>query len=115
MSGVWKPQDNAHFTTHDEDAPLPHIGGYRTDWEGLHHLMARQAVGELDASRIHTQTIFIRQSDLLDTAHVVAFRDEIWALRQATEAGLVRWVGLNEVLSIWEEEYDSQPNLLSYL
>ena len=46
---------------------------------------------------------------------MVAFRDEIWALRQATEAGLVRWVGLNEVLSIWEEEYDSQPNLLSYL
>jgi hypothetical protein len=114
VSGVWKPQDDAHFTIHDEDAPLPHIGGYKADWEGLHHLMVRQAAGELDASKIHTQTIFIRQCDLLDTAHVLAFRDEIRALRRATEAGLVRWVGLAEVLGIWEEGYGSQPNLLSY-
>jgi hypothetical protein len=114
LSGVWKPQDNAHFATHDEDAPLPHIGGYKTDWDGLHNLMARQSRGELDSSKIHTQTIFVRQGDLLNRAHVTAFRDEILALRQATEAGLVRWVGLNEVLRVWEEEYDSQPNLLPY-
>jgi len=115
ISGIWKPKDDADFTTHDDEAPVPHIGGYRTDWEGLRHLMARQAAGELDASSIYTQTIFIRQVDLLNSAHVLAFRDEIQALRPATEAGLVRWAGLNEVLGIWEEEYDSQPSLLPYV
>ena len=54
ISGIWKPQDNAHFTTHDEGAPLPHIGGYKDGWDGLRALLQPQEEGGLDASRIYT-------------------------------------------------------------
>lgn len=114
ISGIWKPQDNAHFATHDEAAPLPHIGGYRTGWDGLRDLVDRQRRGELDAAQIYTQTVFIRQGDLLNAAHTQAFRDEIRSFSEDTEAGLIRWVGLNEVLRIWESEYDCRPNVFCY-
>jgi len=114
ISGIWKPQDNAHFTTHDEGAPLPHIGGYKDGWDGLRNLLQHQEEGGLDASRIYTQSIFVRQADLLDPAFVLAFKDEIRSFSEKTEAGLLRWVGLNEVLDIWETEYDCRPNLFRY-
>jgi hypothetical protein len=56
----------------------------------------------------------VRQADLLDPAFMLAFKDEIRSFNEKTEAGLLRWVGLNEVLDIWGTEYDCRPNLFQY-
>ena len=114
ISGIWKPQDNAHFTTHSDGAPLPHVGGYMRGWDGLRDLLEHQRNGDLEPSSVHTQTIFVRQDDLVNPVFTEEFRAEIQSLSDETQDGRIRWVGLNEVLHIWETEYDCQPNLFAY-
>ena len=114
LSGIWKPQDNAHFTTHEDEAPLPHIGGYRPGRDGLRNLLEHQRRGELDASQLYTQTIFVRQGDLLNGSTLLGFRQELRSLADETKSGQIRWVGLNEVLRIWEAQYGCRPNLFPY-
>lgn len=114
ISGIWRPQDNEHFTTHSDDAPVPHIGGYMRGWYGLRDLIEHQENGDLDPALIYTQTIFARQGDLVKPAFAEEFKDEIQSFSQETADGRIRWVGLNEVLEIWETEYDCRPNLFAY-
>ena len=114
-SGIWKPRDNEHFLEHDAAAPLPHIGGYHSNWEGFRNLLARQQAGELDSTRIHTQTIMVPQCQLMSPGYIADFREEIRGLLGSTQAGLIQWVGLGEVIGIWEDTYGSQPNLLPYV
>jgi hypothetical protein len=114
ISGIWKPQDNAHFTTHSEDAPIPHIGGYMRGWDGLRDLLEHQRKGDLDPLSVYTQTVFARQSDLVKPAFVEEFRTQIHSFSDETADGRIRWVGLNEVLDIWETKYDCRPNLFAY-
>ncbi|MBN1856985.1 MAG: hypothetical protein JW846_08545 [Dehalococcoidia bacterium] len=114
ISGIWKPMDNTHFLEHDDDAPLPHIGGYRSNWDGLANLLEHQRNGDLEAARIYTQTIFVRQADMLRPQFLQEFKTEIQSLQNETSQGLIRWVGLNELLAIWEDEYAGNPNMYAY-
>lgn len=115
VSGIWKPKDNENFLVHDENAPLPHVGGYARGWAGLEDLLARQANGELSEGRIYTQTIFVAQNMMLDSQFVENFRRRIEELSEYTNSGRIRWVGLAEVVEIWRTEYGARPNLYSYL
>ena len=114
VSGIWKPMDNEHFLTHSEHAPLPHIGGYMRGWDGLRDLLDHQAAGDLDPSMLYTQTIFVPQRELARPEYLDQFRAELSSITSEIAEGRVRWVGLNEVLRIWEEEYDCVPNQFSY-
>ncbi len=114
ISGIWKPKDNVSFLQHDDEAPLPHIGGYQSNWDGLANLLQHQRDGELDATKIFTQTIFVRQADLLKPQFRQEFRVKIQSLQQETEQGLIRWVGLNELMDTWKVEYGSEPNTFAY-
>jgi len=115
ISGIWKPQDNSHFLVHDDNAPLPHIGGYWSNWGGLNILLQKQQNGELQEGAIYTQTIFAGQADMIDPQYILQFRDAIQSLAPYTQAGLIRWVGLAEVCDIWVNQYNSEPNVLPYL
>ncbi len=114
VSGVWKPKDDGHFLEHDENAPLPHIGGYAGGWEGLYDLLQKQQDGELEEGKIYTKTIFAPQSRMLNPEYIEGFRAEVQNLETYTQAGLIRWVGLAEVIDIWINEYNSEPNMLPY-
>jgi len=109
ISGVWKPKDNEHFSEHDTAAPLPHVGGYGRDCD---RLIQKQQNGELEADRIHTCTMFVGQNWLSMPGFTPQFAQQIQAL---DAAGDIRWVGLAEVIEIWQTEYDSEPNILRYL
>ncbi|MBU1634629.1 carboxypeptidase regulatory-like domain-containing protein [bacterium] len=115
ISGIWKPQDNEHFLTHDENAPLPEVGGYRNNWQGLNKLLQKQQNGELEEGKIYTQTIFAGQNSMLNPQFIQDFQQQIQALSEYTRAGLIQWVGLAEVIDIWESQYNSEPNLLPFL
>jgi hypothetical protein len=108
-AGVWKPKDNEHFMEHDAGAPLPHVGGYGRDCE---RLVQKQQDGELEEGKIHTCTIFVGQNKLLQPGFIPGFAQRIQAL---DAAGDIRWVGLAEVIGIWQTEYDSEPNIVPYL
>ena len=114
-SGVWKPKDNYNYLLHDEYAPLPEIGRYNGTWQGLWDLIEKQENGELVYGRIYTATIFLEQSMMLDPAFIDTFRNRIQSLASYTNSGRIVWVGLSQAKEIWETEYNSRPNLYSYL
>jgi hypothetical protein len=115
ISGIWKPRDNGHFLVHDDDAPLPHVGGYRSNWAGLYDLLQKQGDGELEADKMYTQTIFAPQNSTLNPQYIQIFRQQIQNLSEYTDSGLVHWVGLAEAVGIWEAEFDSRPTIYSWL
>src|SRR3989344_106744 len=113
-SGIWRPKDNENFLVNDNSA-LPHIGGYNpTNWQGLNDLVEKQKNGELEEGKIYTQTIFAGQNNMLQSSYIEDFRQQIQSLSEYTDAGLIKWVGLKEVISIWKSEYDSEPNTYIY-
>ena len=42
-SGIWRPEDNDNFMTHDDNAPLPHVGKYGNEWTDLDALIEKTA------------------------------------------------------------------------
>jgi len=118
VSGIWKPKDNENFLVHDENAPLPLVGGYKNKpetWLGLNDLLEKQQNGELEDGRIYTATVLAFQDNMLHPAFIQEFQQQIQGLSEYTDGGLIKWVGLAEVIDIWETEHDSEPNLYSYL
>jgi hypothetical protein len=112
VSGIWKPKSRYYYLAHDDDAPKPAIGRYTGTWEGLDKLLQLQQDGELDPDEIHTCSIFISQGDLTAQGFIAEFEEDL--LERKNGPGNIEWVGLDEVLGIWRDEYDSQPNRLLY-
>jgi len=81
---------------------------------GLRDLLAHQRNGDLDPTCVYTQTIIAGQGDLARPGFAKEFRLEIQSFADETADGRIRWAGLNEVLNIWEAEYDCRPNLFAY-
>ncbi len=104
VSGIWNPKDAEHFT--EDGGNLPDVGGYYTTWEGLDALLAK----DLDPGKIYTQAIFAGQRTLTDES-IEAFRAQIE--KRKSDKRIV-WVGLTELISIWESEYHSESNILKY-
>ncbi len=113
ISGMWRPAGNADFLTHDDDAPLPVIGHYKTSWDGVEKLLALQEAGELDPTKMYTATVMLGQHRMNDDS-IAEYQNEIEALFDLTQDGRVVWVGLTEALEIWETEYNASPTLLQY-
>jgi len=114
VSGVWKPKDNENFLIHDGNAPLPNVGGYKSNWQGLNDLLQKQQNGELEEGKIYTQTIFAGQLDMLRQNFIEDFRQQIRNSAEYEDAGLIKWVGLKEAVDIWKSEYNSEPNIYAY-
>ncbi|MCK4342304.1 MAG: hypothetical protein KAY37_11345 [Phycisphaerae bacterium] len=111
ISGVWKPKDRYNFLIHDEAAPLPYIGGYGRGWDKLHDLLQMQQSGELEEGRIYTCTVFAPQNRIVTPGYTPQFAQQIQA---HDAAGDIQWVGLAEVINIWQTQYNSQPNILRW-
>ncbi|MCP4641408.1 MAG: hypothetical protein GY851_13285 [bacterium] len=111
-SGIWKPQDNEHFMTHDNGAPLPHIGKYGNTWAHLDELIDKQMTGQLDPYAMYTATVFATQASLKGPNFVENFRT---ALQQRDGDGYLIWVGLSEALDEWEDEFSYAWNIETYV
>lgn len=110
-SGVWRPASAENFTQHSDDAPLPNVGGYVSDWDGLDALLAAQAAGELTAGEIYTVSIMAGQDELTEAGYIEEFRDHIRDLRDETEDGRIVWMTVPDVLDVWVTSYESEPNV----
>lgn len=110
-SGIWNPKNNAHFLTHDDSAPIPVIGGFTSDWEGLETLLALQDDGVLDPNVMHTAAIMVDQDELLTESEREDIRERIQSLADETAEGRIIWMGLEDVLETWESEYNSVPSI----
>lgn len=112
-SGIWRPASAADFFTNDPNS-IPNIGNYSSDWEGLSKLIELNENGELDPNKIYTITIMNDQKNFIEEGYIEDFRTEIEKFQAYAEDGTLAWVTLSQMLEIWEEDYNSEPNLLHY-
>jgi len=104
VSGIWRPKSAESYT--EDGGNLPAVGGYYTDWEGLDLLLSK----DLDPNKIYTQGIFMGQRNLSE-ASISEFRSQIEKYKSDER---IVWVGLSELIAIWEAEYGSESNILKY-
>ncbi len=112
-SGIWRPASADDFFTDDPDS-IPNIGNYSSDWEGLEKLIEMNENGELDPTKMYTITIMNDQKNYVEDGYIEAFRSEIERFQPYAEDGTIAWVTLSQMLEIWEEDYNSEPNILHY-
>ncbi|MBN1754954.1 T9SS type A sorting domain-containing protein [bacterium] len=110
VSGIWKPAERYDFFTHNDAAPLPHIGGYRSTWTGVRDLLNKSISGLLESGKIYTATVFIAQQ-ALSTEYTNTFKETLNDLQEFSQTGWLQFRTLGEMLDIWRDEYDSIPNL----
>ncbi len=113
ISGVWIPESAEAHDVHDSDGRLPNVGGYTPDWDGLQELIDMHEDGELDSTKIYTFSKTLAQ-DWLDEAFVEEVRDEIRAVQGAVDDGVLAWATIQEIVEVWESEYESEGNVLKY-
>ncbi len=110
FSGIWKPKSKTEFTVHDSNGPLTCVGIYNGDVNGLLDLLVRQENGELSNGKIYSVTIFQTQNSL----NKESFRSTIRSFSKYVSAGKMKWVGIKELVGIWQNQYYSEPNKYLY-
>lgn len=112
-SGIWKPKDATDFLTNDDSAPLPVIGHWQTDWDGLDQLLEKQTNGELEAGKIYTISIDAHQKKMSEE-FIQEFADSLDQYQSYVDEGQLQWRTLTDVYNIWVDQYDSVANQLPY-
>jgi len=112
-SGVWRPKSKEEFLV-DKKGNLPNVGKYDTGWEGLQELLEKQKNGELNVDQIYTVSVPGKQQEIVIEGYKEEFQEYIQAFKQETEEGRIIWIELSEVIDVWKEEYNSEPNIYKY-
>ncbi len=110
VSGVWKPAGTEQYLTHSETAPLPDIGSYTSSWDGLDDLLSKQAAGTLEPG-IYTITIMMNQDEMWDPSIISETVAQIQAHQSAVDTGSMTWATFEDIITIWQDEFDSQPTI----
>lgn len=113
ISGVWRPESAATFDVHSATAPLPNVGGYSSDWDGLDELLALRAAGELNPDALFTVTIMTTQDEFTEE-FINEFETKLETYTNETAAGYLRWMAIQDVAALWSEEYNEQPTMLRW-
>lgn len=111
VSGMWRPASNEQYLTSADTAPLPNIGGYTGTWDGVADLLAKQAAGELEAGHMYTATVMVDQDEMLDDATITDTVNQIQQYQAEVENGQLQWINLADAISIWMDQYNSEPTI----
>jgi len=124
--GVWVPSNftKKDFHTHDEseEGHMIYIGSgpnqFMNDWgEGdCHFTNSASFVSTLtdyvEEGKIYTYTVFVPQKIIFDEPEkLMTLLDEFIELQ---EQGYVEFAHFTEVAEIWEEDFNSEPNIFTY-
>ncbi|MCD6116336.1 hypothetical protein J7K93_04930, partial [bacterium] len=108
-AGVWRPKDAEHFYENDDSAPIPCIGKYTNDIEGIYDLISRAETGSTEPNRMLTAAIFIAQGQVSEMTQTIA--SELEQLKKYETAGKLIFASLSEVSATWIEKYDGKGYL----
>ncbi|MHB8779612.1 MAG: hypothetical protein ACYC6R_17915 [Anaerolineales bacterium] len=108
-AGVWRPKDANHFYENDDAAPIPCIGKYTKDIEGIYDLIMRAEAGETEPNRMLTAAIFIGQGNVSEMSQQIA--SELDKLKGYETEGKLVFASLSNVTDIWLKEYDGRGYL----
>lgn len=109
-SGLWKPKSANEFFVNDPNANLITIGscGYvaiETLVDAL--FISKTAPGD----KLYNVGIFFADDFLLEPEKFSFYQQRIEKMNEYAKKGYIQWVTLDELVNIWENEYDSEPNM----
>lgn len=128
-SGVWMPKGpRADFLTHDPTARMAYVGSglQHSNWGGgpdcdfhdgadyVETLIDYLDAGKIPSGRMYTATIAIPQSIIFDSSRHAELMGMLEQLAPHVAAGRVVYATYTEVVQIWKESYDAEPNILPY-
>ncbi len=105
-SGIWRPKDQLHFYENDDGAPLPCIGKYINDIDGVYDLIEKIATDEVEQGHMYTAAIFIPQGRV--TEALEELQTNMTALKQYEASGQLRFVSLQGAAEIWQDVYSGE-------
>lgn len=105
-SGIWWPQDCANFYVNKDGASIPSIGSYTREIEDIYSLVEKISIGDAPAGHCYTACIMFNQGFL--RADLEELTAEISKLKGMEAKGQIRFVSLQELIDVWEEDFDSQ-------
>jgi len=108
-SGIWRPANQFNFYQNDDGAPLPCIGKYTNDIEGVYDLIERISNGAIEPGHMYTAAIFISQGDVAEMLQEL--QSNMAVLKQYEASGQLRFVSLQEAGEIWLAEYSGKGYL----
>jgi hypothetical protein len=128
-SGVWMPLGaNDGFLKHNAAGRLVYVapGQQHSDWSGKGECKYRDAAdyagaliahidsGTLPAAAIYTATLAVPQSVMFKTDNQAKLMDIIDRLTALQQTGSVVFAHYSQVVTAWNEEYNSAPNIVTF-
>ncbi len=115
ISGIWRPKSAEDFFD-DKEGNLPDVGSYVDDKEGVLDLLEKADAGELDPSKMYTANLMnnhrsIDGSGSEDESYISNLQQDIEEIKAADTNNRIVWVTITEAVDIWEQDYNSEPNL----
>lgn len=108
-AGIWRPADAYHFYEHKDKAPLPCIGKYTSDLDGIYELIATSDKGEIEPNHMLTANIFIGQGKVSEIHDLLV--SELDNLKAYKAEGKIVFALLSEMARIWTYKYDGKGYL----
>ena len=93
----------------DDSAPIPCIGKYTNDIDGIYDLIERAEAGSTEPNKMLTAAIFISQEKVAEMKKTI--ESELDKLREMQNAGKLIFASLSEVSNVWLEKYDGKGYL----
>jgi hypothetical protein len=137
-SGVWKPGSDDDFYVNQEDSDIVYVGegyphtsnmsgethssGISIPYDGIGYvetLLEKIDNGELDSNGIYTAMFHVRDKETVNGDGFTVNTNEGLAellnlLAPYVEEGRVVYAHIPEIVEIWENEYDSEPTIVSF-
>ena len=107
-SGLWRPKSAADFFTHDANANLIYVGSC----DNIDSLVDAIYVSKTaPTDKIYNVVIFIAEDALQDSGKFSNYEEQISKMNEYVKKGYVKWATLNEIVNVWQNEYNSAPNI----
>ncbi len=131
-SGVWRPTEfnDTDFLTHDPSGALANVGrGYSLGafsgasfgdptapqpLDYIEGLADRIASGEAPAGVMYTATLNFNEDQFIDNGWLDKLEEILTRLQPLVDEGRVVYSNFVETVDIWENQYDSEPNVYAW-
>ncbi len=105
-SGIWWPKDSANYYVNQDGVTIPAIGRYTGEIDDIYNLVDKIEQGEAPAGQCYTACIMFNQGYLKED--LAELKAEIGQLKTLQKEGKISFVSLQELVEIWEEDFDSK-------
>jgi len=107
-SGIWRPKNANEFFVDDPAGNLVNIG----TCDDVGKLIDAVYISKTAPSdKMYNVVIFFADDYLQDPQKFSLYEQQIEKMNEYVKDGYVKWATFDEIVSIWQTEYNSEPNM----